>query len=256
MTLPVLFLGHGNPMNAIEDTVWSRAWATLGQQLPRPRAVLVVSAHWYLPRTAVTVRPDPPTLHDFGGFPQALFEVEYPAPGDPALAARVQELLAPLPVQADHERGLDHGVWSVLRHLLPLADVPVVQLGIDRTRPPDFHYELGRRLRPLRDEGVLLVGSGNLVHNLRAYAWHAPATVHPWAERFETRACELIAGGNHAPLLDPDSLGPDAALAIPTPDHYLPLLYVLGASLPGEAATFPARGIEGGALSMLSVRFG
>lgn len=254
--MPTLFLGHGNPMNAIQDSTWSRAWAVLGPGLPRPRAILTVSAHWYVRGTAVTAMERPRTIHDFDGFPPELFAVEYPAPGDPALAARVQALLAPTTVAADASWGLDHGTWSVLRHLFPAADVPVVQLSIDATEPPPLHYELGQRLAPLRDEGVLILGSGNVVHNLRAYAWGRPARPYDWAERFDVDVRTRVERGQHASLVDYPSLGPDAALAIPTPGHYLPLLYVLGASAAGDAVSFPTDGFDGGSMSMLSIRFG
>jgi len=255
--MPILFIGHGNPMNAVQDTAWSRAWAALGQRLPRPRAILSVSAHWYLPGTAATAMARPRTIHDFGGFPRELFEVRYPAAGDPALVRRLGELLAPTPVRADLAWGLDHGTWSVLRHMFPAADVPVVQLSIDETREPAFHYDLGQRLAPLRDEGVLLVGSGNVVHNLHAYAWgRHPVQPFDWAARFEARVRESIAQGDHRTLVDYVSLGADAELSIPTPEHYLPLLYVLGASGPGDAASFPAEGMDGGSISMLSIQLG
>ena len=256
--LPAIFLGHGNPMNALLDNSWTRAWSTLGAALaPKPRAVLAVSAHWYIPCTAVTAMAAPRTIHDFGGFPRELFAMRYPAPGDPALAARVAELLAPLPVEQDQSWGLDHGTWSVLCHVFPEADVPVVQLSIDETRPPAFHYELGKRLGALRDAGVLIVGSGDVVHNLEAYAWGArPAQPYDWALRFESTVRERLLAGDHASLVDYALLGNDALLSIPTPEHYLPLLYVLGAGAPKESVTFPAEGIDGGSVSMLAVRFG
>ena len=254
--LPVLFLGHGSPMNALEANAWTRGWAVLGATLPRPRAVLAISAHWYITGTAVTAMDSPRTIHDFGGFPRELFAVRYPAPGDAALAARVQQLLAPLPVSADHEWGLDHGTWSVLCHLYPRADVPVVQLSIDETQPPRFHYELGARLQPLREEGVLLLGSGDIVHNLQAYAWRGHQQPYDWALRFEARVRQALARGDHAPLLDYPTLGGDAMLAVPTPEHYLPLLYVIGASVPGEPVSFPIEGITGGSVSMLAVQLG
>jgi 4,5-DOPA dioxygenase extradiol len=255
--LPAIFLGHGNPMNALYDNPWTQGWAMVGRRLPRPRAVLSVSAHWYLPGTAVTSMEAPRTIHDFGGFPRELFALQYPAPGDPDLARRVRELLQPLEVRADLSWGLDHGTWSVLSHVFPAADVPVVQLSIDETQPPAFHYGLGRRLRPLREEGVLLVGSGNVVHNLHAYAWgRHPAEPFDWALRFEALARELMLRGEHAPLLDYEALGRDAELSVPTPEHFLPLLYVLGASEPGEAVSFPVEGMDGGSISMLSVQFG
>ena len=256
--LPAIFLGHGNPMNALQENAWTRAWAALGAGLgPRPRAVLAISAHWYVPGTAVTAMAAPRTIHDFGGFPRELFAMRYPAPGDPALAAQVAELLAPLQVEADQSWGLDHGTWSVLCHVFPQADVPVVQLSIDETRPPAFHYELGTRLRPLRDEGVLIVGSGDVVHNLEAYAWgRRPAQPYDWALRFESTVRERLTAGDHATLVDYAALGEDALLSVPTPEHYLPLLYVLGASEPEESVTFPTEGIDGGSVSMLAVRFG
>ncbi len=255
--MPLLFIGHGNPMNAIRDTAWSQAWDALGPTLPRPRAIVSVSAHWYLPGTAATAMPNPRTIHDFGGFPRELFEVGYPAPGDPALAARLQELLAPTDVRADTEWGLDHGTWSVLRRMFPAADLPVVQLSIDATQPPRFHYELGRRLAPLRDEGILILGSGNVVHNLRRYAWGGQTTEpFDWTTRFAARVREAITRHEHAPLIDYPALGPDAALSIPTPDHYLPLLYVMGASRKDDAVAFPTDGVDGGSMSMLSVRWG
>jgi 4,5-DOPA dioxygenase extradiol len=256
--LPAVFLGHGNPLNALRENSWTRAWAALGAGLmPRPRAVLAISAHWYITGSAVTAMPEPRTIHDFGGFPRELFAVRYPAAGDPALAARVQQLLAPLPVEADRSWGLDHGTWAVLCHVFPQADVPVVQLSIDARRPPAFHHELGLRLRPLRDAGVLLLGSGDVVHNLETYAWGGhPAQPYDWALRFETTVRQRLESGEHRPLIDYTALGSDALLSVPTPEHYLPLLYVMGASFPGERVSFPAEGIDGGSVSMLAVRFG
>ena len=225
--------------------------------MPKPKAVLCVSAHWYLPGTMVTASLRPRTIHDFGGFPKELYEVKYPAPGDRELALRVQSLLAPLPVGLDERWGLDHGTWSVLCHVFPDADVPVVQLSIDETQPAEFHYELGKRLAPLRDEGVLIMGSGNLVHNLHAYAWGRHA-VEPldWAVRFETLARELMLKGNDAPLVAYETLGRDAQLSAPTPDHYLPLLYIIAQRREGEQVSFPVEGFDGGSISMLTVQVG
>ncbi len=255
LRMPTVFLGHGNPMNALDDNAWTRAWAAMGRSMPRPRAVLCVSAHWYVPATAVTAMAKPRTIHDFGGFPQALFDVQYPAPGDPGLARRVAEMLAPLEVGMDASWGLDHGAWSLLRHVYPKADVPVVQLSIDETQPAAFHYQLGRKLRPLRDEGVLLLGSGNIVHNLHAYAWgRHPVDPLDWAQRFETRVRELLLEREHNALIDYESLGADAQLSIPTPEHYLPLLYVLGASDEDDAVSFPVEGMDGGSISMVAVQ--
>lgn len=255
--MPTVFVGHGNPMNALGDNAWTRGWAAIGASLPRPRAVLSVSAHWYVPATRVTAMPAPRTIHDFGGFPQPLFEVEYPAPGDPDLARRVAALLDTVTVGMDRSWGLDHGTWSVLKHMYPAADVPVVQLSIDETRPPDFHYQLGRLLRPLRDEGVLLIGSGDVVHNLHSYAWgRHPAEPFEWARRFDARVRALLQERDHQALIDYEALGADAQLSVPTPEHYLPLLHVLGASDDDDTVTFPVEGMDGGSISMLSVQMG
>jgi 4,5-DOPA dioxygenase extradiol len=254
---PALFLGHGNPMNALGNNAYASAWAAIGSRLPRPRAVLCVSAHWYLPQLAVTAMAAPRTIHDFGGFPRELFEVRYPAPGDPSLARQVQQLLAPLDVTLDDSWGLDHGAWSVLCHVFPNADVPVVQLSIDETRAPQFHYEIGQRLRTLRDAGVLIVGSGDIVHNLHAYAWGKhPVQPYDWALRFEAQVRESIVARDHGPVVDYSSRGRDALLAVPTPEHYLPLLYVLGAAEADDAITFPVEGMDGGSVSMLAVQIG
>ena len=256
-SMPAIFFGHGNPMNALQHNQWTDGWNNLGNTLPRPRAILCISAHWYLPATLVTAMDTPRTIHDFGGFPRELYQVKYPARGDLELARRVQELLAPLPVGLDNEWGLDHGTWSVLVHVYPEADVPVVQLSIDETQPPAFHFDVGKRLAPLRDEGILIVGSGNLVHNLHTYAWgmHTPEP-YDWTVRFESVAKELMATGKVEPLIDYETLGRDALLAIPTPDHYLPLLYVLGARRAEDPVTFPIQGVDGGSISMLAVSIG
>jgi 4,5-DOPA dioxygenase extradiol len=256
-SMPAIFFGHGNPMNAIQNNDWTEAWSNIGKTIPRPRAILCVSAHWYLPATLVTGNTAPRTIHDFGGFPRELHQVQYPAPGDPQLARRIQELLAPLRVDLDESWGLDHGTWSVFRHVYPEADVPIVQLSIDETQPPAFHFELGQRLTPLRDEGVLIAGSGNLVHNLHAYAWgkHIPDP-HDWAVRFETLARDLLITCEFEPLINYESLGRDALLSIPTPDHYLPLLYVLGTRRGDDTVTFPVQGVDGGSVSMLAVQVG
>ncbi len=255
--LPALFVGHGNPMNALLSNAYTGQWRRMGERLPRPRAILSVSAHWFVPGTGVTISTSPQTIHDFGGFPRELYRVQYPAPGDPDLARRVQTLLAPLPVNLDESWGLDHGTWSVLCHMYPNADVPIVQLSIDESQPAAFHFEIGRKLAELRSEGVLIVGSGNLVHNLHAYAWgrHMPDP-YDWAVRFEAEARGLLLAGDARPLIGYDALGHDARLAIPTPDHYLPLLYVVGTRQTGDLITFPVEGIEGGSISMLSVQVG
>lgn len=257
MAMPTIFFGHGNPMNALTHNAWTDAWAAIGKSIPRPRGVLCISAHWYLPGMYVTAMASPRTIHDFGGFPKELYQVQYPAPGEPELARRIQKILSPLRVEEDHSWGLDHGTWSVLLHVFPNADVPIVQLSIDETQPAAFHFELGRKLVALREEGILIAGSGNLVHNLQAYAWgqHEPDP-YDWAVRFETKAREWIGAGNFTQLVDYEELGQDARLSIPTPDHYLPLLYVLGAGQKYDAITFPVEGIDGGSISMLAVRFG
>ena len=255
--LPALFFGHGNPLNAISTNAYTNAWNAIGNAVPRPRSILAISAHWYVPGTGVTVSTAPRTIHDFGGFPRELYRVQYPAPGDPALARRVQAMLAPLPVTLDDGWGLDHGTWSVLKHVYPAADIPIVQLSIDEARPASFHFEIGRKLASLRAEGVLIVGSGNIVHNLHTYAWgrHEPEP-YDWAVRFEAEARGLIASGDHIPLVAYETLGRDAMLSIPTPDHYLPLLYVVGTRQGGDRISFPVEGVDGGSISMLSVRVG
>jgi 4,5-DOPA dioxygenase extradiol len=256
-TLPTIFLGHGNPMNALMTNSYTEGWRRIGERMPRPKAILVISAHWYIPETGVTISTAPKTIHDFGGFPRELYEVQYPAPGDPALARRVQEMLAPLPVRLDDSWGLDHGTWSVLRHVYPEADIPVVQLSIDETQPASFHFEIGRKLAPLRGEQVLVVGSGNLVHNLHAYAWgRHMAEPYDWAVRFETAAKEMMVAGEFDALIEYEKLGREAMLSIPTPDHYLPLLYVLATRRQGEGITFPIQGVDGGSISMLAVQVG
>jgi 4,5-DOPA dioxygenase extradiol len=255
--MPAIFFGHGNPMNALARNAWTDGWAAVGKDVPRPRAVVCVSAHWYLPATLVSAQERPRTIHDFGGFPRELYGVQYPAPGDPELAGRVRDLLAPLPVGLDERWGLDHGTWSVLCHVFPEADIPVVQLSLDETQTAEFHYGVGKRLSPLRDEGVLVVGSGNLVHNLHAYAWgRYVAEPLDWAVRFESKARELLLAGDDAPLVNYEGLGRDAMLSAPTPDHYLPLLYVMALRREDDQVSFPVEGFDGGSISMLTVRVG
>ena len=243
-------------MNALSQNSYTEAWEAMGREMPRPKAILSISAHWFVPETGVTVTTAPRTIHDFGGFPRELYQVKYPAPGDPGLARRVQALLRPLPVKLDESWGLDHGTWSVLCHVYPQADIPVVQLSIDETQPAS-HYEIGQRLAQLREEGVLIVGSGNLVHNLHAYAW-GRHIVEPfdWAVRFEQQVREMILAGEHKPLVNYERLGREALLSIPTPDHYLPLLYVIASRQAGDAVGFPVEGVDGGSISMLAVKIG
>ncbi|HEX2694913.1 MAG TPA: 4,5-DOPA dioxygenase extradiol [Acidobacteriota bacterium] len=255
--MPAVFFGHGNPMNALLDNPYTRGWAAIGKEVPRPSAVLSVSAHWYISGTSVTAMTAPRTIHDFGGFPPELHRVEYPAPGDPALADRVRDLLAPVSVEPDGDWGLDHGTWTVIRHLFPGADIPVVQLAIDKRQTAKFHFDVGKQLSPLRDEGVLIVGSGNLVHNLHANAWGQRAVEpYDWAVRFEDKARELLLAGNDGPMIAYETLGRDAVLSIPTPDHYLPLLYVIALRRESDTIRFPVEGVDGGSVSMLTVRLG
>lgn len=255
--LPPVFFGHGNPLNALRNNRYTDGWRSIGETVARPKAILAISAHWFVPETGITVSTSPRTIHDFGGFPQELYQVRYPAPGDPDLARRVQHMLAPIPVTLDDSWGLDHGTWSVLRHVYPQADIPIVQLSIDESQPASYHFEIGRKLAPLRGEGVLIAGSGNLVHNLHTYAWgqHMPDP-YDWAVRFENEAKGLLIAGDDKPLVHYESLGREALLSIPTPDHYLPLLYVIGARQQGETVTFPVEGVDGGSISMLCVRVG
>lgn len=255
--LPAIFFGHGNPMNAVTSNDYTASWRRMGQAMPKPKAILAISAHWFVPDTAVTAATAPRTIHDFGGFPRELQQVQYPAPGDPGLASRVQQLLAPLEVKANNSWGFDHGTWSVLRHVYPQADVPVVQLSIDETKPGPFHFEIGQKLALLRDEGILVIGSGNLVHNLHTYAWgRQPHGPYDWAVRFENAAKAMMLAGDYQPLINYEMLGQDAALSIPTPDHFLPLLYVLGTAHKGERVGFPVEGVDGGSISMLVVQIG
>jgi len=252
--LPAAFVGHGSPMNAIEDNQWHRAWREVAASLPRPKVVLCVSAHWETDGASVTGSDRPETIHDFSGFPPALFAVRYPAPGDPALARRVADLLEPERVSLDPARGLDHGAWSILRVMYPDADVPVVQLGLDSRRPGSFHYSLARRLAPLRDEGVVVLGSGNVVHNLRRFDWGSTEPLD-WALRFDQEVEARIRSRDHAALFDPHALSPDGRLAVPTPEHYLPLLYVLALQAPAEPASFFNKDVVS-SISMTSVVVG
>jgi 4,5-DOPA dioxygenase extradiol len=254
--LPVVFFGHGSPMIALQTNDTTQTWAAMGAAFGKPKAILCISAHWLTQGVGVTAMAAPRTIHDFGAsLPKALFSVQYPAPGSPELAARVAQLLAPQPVVLDHQAwGLDHGTWSVLCKAYPQADVPVVQLSMDATKPPAWHFDLAKRLAPLRDEGVLIVGTGNIVHNLSARDWGAQyAPPYDWAARFNDYIKQAIADDAPQRAVDFASQGQDAVRSVPTPDHYWPLLYVLGARLPGDVATFGPDHIEHGSLSMTSV---
>jgi 4,5-DOPA dioxygenase extradiol len=257
--MPVLFIGHGSPMNGIEDNPFSQRWKQLAADIPKPAAVLVISAHWFTRGTRITAMPFPQTIHDFGGFPQALFEVQYPAPGSPELASEISESVKATQVVPDHDWGLDHGAWTVVRHMYPDANIPVLQLSIDYSRPPSFHYELAKELMHLRKKGVLIMGSGNMVHNLRMLAWDKldmPEYGFDWALELNNKFKKLIEAGDFNPLIHYETLGPEARLAIPTPEHYLPLLYTLGLKRPREEASFFNDKAVGGSLTMTSVKLG
>lgn len=255
--MPSIFVGHGNPMNALDNNPYTVAWSAIGATLPRPNAILCISAHWYVPETAVTAMAKPRTIHDFGGFPPELHRVQYPAPGSFELAAKVADLLMPVVVTMDTGWGLDHGTWSVLLHIFPHADIPVVQLSIDETRQAAWHYDIARRLAPLREEGVLILGSGNIVHNLHTYSWgNHKVEPYDWALRFENIVRKALSSGDFKPLIEYEKLGPDAKLSAPTPDHYLPLLYILAQHQKDEEISFPVEGFDGGSISMLAVQIG
>ena len=258
--MPVIFVGHGSPMNAISDNAFTRRLRTWGAELPRPTAILSVSAHWLTPgATLVDVQAQPKTIHDFGGFPAALQEMRYPAPGAPALARQALDAVAPLRARASDDWGLDHGTWTVLHHMFPQADVPVFQLSIDYDRPADFHHALGRRLAKLRDQGVLIMGSGNVVHNLRATQRGAPeaaGATAPWAQSFDDAIRLALEARDDKALVDYARLDAGARMAVPTPDHYWPFLYALGAATRSDALKTTYASFQSGTLSMRCVQFG
>lgn len=249
--MPAIFFGHGTPMNALQDNRYTDAWRMLGASMPRPKAILAVSAHWNTRGTAVTAMDSPQTIHDFGGFPKPLFDVQYPAPGDPTLAARVRELLAPIEVQMDHSWGLDHGTWSVLIKAFPQADIPVIQLSIDATQPSSAHFELGRKLGVLRDEGILIIGTGDVVHNL-AMMTGGNTPAYDWAVRFNDRVRDCLLRNDAEQLINYLQWGRDAELSVPTAEHFLPLLYVIGTRQDDETTSIAIDGLEAGAISMLT----
>lgn len=257
--MPVLFIGHGSPMNGIEDTEFSRGWKKMASEIPTPAAVLVVSAHWFTRGTQITAMDFPKTIHDFGGFPQALFDVQYPAPGNPVLAKETASMIVSTQVELDHDWGLDHGTWTVVRHMYPEANIPVLQLSIDYTKSPQFHYDLAKELYALRKKGVLIIGSGNMVHNLRMVAWdklNEEQYGYDWALQMNNQFKSLIESGDHAPLIHYTQLGREALLAIPTPEHYLPLLYTLGVGTTRDEISFFNDKAVGGSLTMTSVKLG
>jgi len=252
--MPILFVGHGSPMNALEDNPFSRTWRALGATLPRPRAILCISAHWQTPGPMVTAMDTPPTIHDFGGFPQPLFDVRYAAPGSPQWAARIAQLDAQHPIIADHAWGLDHGTWSVLCHMFPQADIPVLQLSLDLAKTPTQHYQFAKVLAPLRDEGVLIIGSGNIVHNLPQMMWRDEA--YDWAIEIDQLVAQQIEASNHAALMDYPHLHPKMLLAVPTAEHYLPLLYILALQESTDSVSFFNETVTLGSMSMRGVQIG
>ncbi len=257
--MPALFIGHGSPMNGIEDNEFSRRWKKMAAEIPVPKAVLVVSAHWFSNGTHITAMDFPKTIHDFGGFPKALYEVQYNAPGSPALAMETTSLIHSAHVELNHDWGLDHGTWTVVRHMYPEANIPVLQLSIDYSREFQYHFDLARELFALRKKGVLIMGSGNMVHNLRLVAWdkmEEPGFGFDWALKMNDTFKNLILQGDFKPLIHYESLGTEGRLAIPTPEHYLPLLYTLGLKDKQDEISFFNDRAVAGSLTMTSVKVG
>ena len=257
--MPVLFIGHGSPMNAIEDNEFSQRWQKMGKEIPQPKAVVVISAHWLTKGTFVTAMNQPKTIHDFGGFPQALFDIQYPAPGNPGLASEIKKMIVNPAVELDHDWGLDHGTWSVVKHMYPNADIPVLQLSIDYHKPAQYHYELANQLLNLRKKGVLIIGSGNMVHNLRMIAWdkmNVDNFGYDWALEMNTIFKDKISNKDHQALFDYVKLSNAAKLAIPTPDHYYPLIYSLALQTDNDKVEFFNDKFVGGSLTMTSVKIG
>lgn len=257
--MPVLFVGHGSPMNGIEDNDFSRRWKEMAKEIPAPAAVLVVSAHWFTRGTKITAMDFPPTIHDFGGFPKALFDVQYNAPGNPALAKETASLITFTAVELNHDWGLDHGAWTIIRHMYPEANIPVLQLSIDYTKNAQYHYDLAKELYALRKKGVLIIGSGNMVHNLGMIAWDKmkePEYGYDWAIKLNEQFKNLITNGDHQTLIKYEALGKEARLAIPTPEHYLPLMYTLGLKGENDPVSFFNDRAVAGSLTMTSVKLG
>lgn len=257
--MPVLFIGHGSPMNGIEDNEFSRRWKEMAKEIPTPKAVLVISAHWLSKGTRITAMDFPQTIHDFGGFPQELFDVQYPAPGDAQLAMETKSIISSTQVELDHDWGLDHGAWTIIRHMYPEANIPVLQLSIDFTKSPQYHYDLAKELYSLRKKGVLIIGSGNMVHNLRMVAWdklNESEFGYDWALQMNEKFKDLISNEKHDQLINYQSLGKEALLAIPTPEHYWPLLYTLSLKGSRDDISFFNDKAVGGSLTMTSVKFG
>lgn len=257
--MPVLFIGHGSPMNGIEHNTFSNQWQKLGKDLPVPKAVLVISAHWLTKGTHITAMEHPKTIHDFGGFPKELFDVQYPAPGNPLLASETKKLISSTDIGLDHDWGLDHGAWSIIKNMYPKANIPVLQLSIDFSKPAQYHYDLAKELKDLRKKGVLIIGSGNLVHNLGMIAWdkfEVPNYGYDWAIEMHELFKKKISANDHQALINYETLSKSAKLAIPTPDHYYPLMYVLGLKQKNEEAHFFNDLLVAGSLNMTSVSFG
>jgi 4,5-DOPA dioxygenase extradiol len=256
-TMPVLFMGHGSPMNAIEENEFVQGFREMGKDIPAPKAIICISAHWETVGTRITAMERPPTIHDFGGFPKALYEVQYPAPGDPSLAKETRELVKKTDIGLDQQWGLDHGAWSVIKHLYPKADIPVLELSLDRRQPPRYHYELAKEISGLRKKGVLLIGSGNMVHNLGMVDWTRlnDSYAFDWALEASTKMKEFILDGDHAALIDFHNQGRPFELAIPTPEHYLPLIYSLGLQNNTDQIQLFNDKPLAGSLSMTSIKF-
>jgi 4,5-DOPA dioxygenase extradiol len=257
--MPVLFLGHGSPMNAIEENEFVTGFRNVGASIMKPKAILCISAHWETRGTFVTAMPNPETIHDFEGFPKALFDVEYPAPGSPELAATTKQLITKTEVSLTETWGLDHGCWSVIKHLYPAADVPIIQMSLDYTKPPQYHYDLAKELAALRNKGILIVGSGNLVHNLRMVAWDQLTTSgfgYDWAIEASNKMKQYITEGTHDKLINYKAQGKAFDLAIPSPDHYLPLLYTLAIQAPNDQVQLFNDKALGGSLTMTSLKIG
>jgi len=254
--MPVLFMGHGSPMNGIEDNEFSATWEKMGKEISLPKAVLCISAHWYTKGTFITAMEKPKTIHDFYGFPKALFDVQYPAPGNPGLARETSSLVHTAEVGLDHEWGLDHGTWSVVRRMYPEANIPVLQLSIDYSKGAQYHYDLAKELETLRQKGVLIIGSGNMVHNLRIMNWELPESGFDWADEMNEKFKSLIHANEHKPLINFESLGQAAKLSIPTPEHYLPMLYILGLKKGDEQVSFFNDKTVMGSVSMTSFKVG
>jgi 4,5-DOPA dioxygenase extradiol len=256
---PILFLGHGSPMNAVEENQFVQGFRKAALEIPKPNAILCISAHWLTNGTKVTAMSMPRTIHDFGGFPQVLFDVQYPAPGSPELAREAAELLKPILVEEDHGWGLDHGAWSVIKHMYPEADIPVIQMSIDYSKPPQYHFDLAQKLNKLREKGILIIGSGNIIHNLRLIDWRNINTVGAgwdWAIEAREKTNNWLLDGNFKNIIDYQNQGISLQYSVPTPDHYLPLIYTLGLKTSSEELSLFNDELIGGSLSMTSVRIG